>query len=169
VELNENVCSSANRRYGISSREPHNPMTAMTGLAALSPLDAIAVPSHIESTTLEVVMAKIRQHVERLMESLDGMHKKVVDASGKARAKGRARSMKHRMAQFDIGDFVLYANAKEKSKHKPKVRWEGPAQVVDTVSNWIFKIKNLVTGDVSEMHANRLKLYADADLRVDET
>ncbi|KAF4141687.1 hypothetical protein GN958_ATG08932 [Phytophthora infestans] len=72
------------------------------------------------------------------------------------------------MAQFDVGDFVLYANVWQHTGSKLRVKWCGPARVVDTVSNWIFKIQNLITGQCKEAHASRLKFYADSSLDVSE-
>ncbi|KAF4132616.1 Chromo (CHRromatin Organization MOdifier) domain [Phytophthora infestans] len=72
------------------------------------------------------------------------------------------------MAQFDIGDFVLYADVWQHTRSKLRVKWCGPAQVVGTVSNWVFEIQNLVTGQRKEAHASRLKFYADSSLNVNE-
>lgn len=36
-----------------------------------------------------------------------------------------------------------------------------------TTSNWIFTIRDIVTDDVRDCHASRLKSFADRELRVD--
>lgn len=72
------------------------------------------------------------------------------------------------MVQFAIGDFVLYADVCASTRTKLSVRWCGPARVVGTVSNWIFTIEHLVTGEHREAHGSRLKFYADASLAVSE-
>ncbi|KAE9350482.1 hypothetical protein PF008_g6425 [Phytophthora fragariae] len=99
------------------------------------------------------------------------MHKRSALVNAATRAAGR----KHRatkkgtsMAQFDIGDYVLYADVWQHVRGKLRVKWCGPAQVVATTSNWIFEIRNLVTGQRKEAHASRLKFYADASLNVTE-
>ncbi|KAE9265120.1 hypothetical protein PR003_g32556, partial [Phytophthora rubi] len=99
------------------------------------------------------------------------MHKRSAVVNAATRAAGR----KHRatkkgtsMAQFDIGDYVLYADVWQHVRGKLRVKWCGPAQVVSTTSNWIFEIQNLVTGQRKEAHASRLKFYADASLNVTE-
>lgn len=58
------------------------------------------------------------------------------------------------MAQFDVGDFVLYADVWQHTREKLEVKWCGPAQVTNTVSNWIFEIQNLVTGTRKESYAS---------------
>ncbi|KAG3114662.1 hypothetical protein PI124_g3774 [Phytophthora idaei] len=72
------------------------------------------------------------------------------------------------MAQFDIGDYVLYADVWQHTRSKLRVKWCEPAQVAATVSNWIFEIQNLITGQRKEAHASRLKFYADASLNINE-
>ncbi|EGZ17875.1 hypothetical protein PHYSODRAFT_498900 [Phytophthora sojae] len=72
------------------------------------------------------------------------------------------------MAQFDLGDFVLYADVWQHTRSKLSVKWCGPARVLSTVSNWIFEIENPITGQKKEVHASRLKFYADASLNVTE-
>eukprot|EP00644_Phytophthora_capsici_P005002 jgi/Phyca11/96735/e_gw1.1.633.1 len=72
------------------------------------------------------------------------------------------------MAQFAIGDFVLYADVWSHRRSKLRVKWCGPARVVDTSSNWVFTVENLLTGETKEAHATRLKFYADSSLGVTE-
>eukprot|EP00644_Phytophthora_capsici_P008513 jgi/Phyca11/16446/fgenesh1_pg.PHYCAscaffold_20_\ len=59
---------------------------------------------------------------------------------------------------FDIGDYVLYADVWQHTR----------TQVTATISNWIFEIQNLITGQRKEAHASRLKFYADESLEVNE-
>ena len=72
------------------------------------------------------------------------------------------------MAQFDVGDFVLYADVWPATNTKLRVRWYAPVEVVGTSSNWIFKIRNQITGETREAHASRLKFYCDSSLQVTE-
>ncbi|KAE9339584.1 hypothetical protein PF008_g11502 [Phytophthora fragariae] len=72
------------------------------------------------------------------------------------------------MAQFAIGDYVLYADVWNHRRSKLRVKWCGPARVVDTSSNWVFTIENLLTGESRVAHASRLNFYADSDLGVTE-
>ncbi|OWY95775.1 hypothetical protein PHMEG_00034139 [Phytophthora megakarya] len=99
------------------------------------------------------------------------MHKRSSKVNATVRAAARANRGNKKgatMAQFDTGDFVLYADVWQHTRSKLRVKWCGPAQVVDTVSNWIFVIQNLVTGQKKEVHASRLKFYADDTLNVSE-
>ncbi|ETV75857.1 hypothetical protein H257_09832 [Aphanomyces astaci] len=55
-----------------------------------------------------------------------------------------------RMAQFVVGDYVLYQDA-----------W---AYLLG--KNWVYDVENQLTHDVRPIHASRLKFYADCDLDV---
>ncbi|KAF4027450.1 hypothetical protein GN244_ATG20938 [Phytophthora infestans] len=72
------------------------------------------------------------------------------------------------VAQFDTGDYVLYADVWQHTRSQLRVNWCRPAQVTGTVSNWIFVIENLITGQGREAHASRLKVYADSSLNVSD-
>ncbi|GMF13784.1 unnamed protein product [Phytophthora lilii] len=99
------------------------------------------------------------------------MHKRTVTINSAVRAAGRKGHDKKQgttMAQFDIGDFVLYADVWQHTRSKLRVNWCGPAQVVATTSNWIFEVRNLVTGQQKEVHTSRLKFYSDSSLDVSE-
>ncbi|KAK1945593.1 Pro-Pol polyprotein [Phytophthora citrophthora] len=147
------------------------PVTAMTGLHAMSPSDHIAIPGPVEMATLSDIQTAQRANVVRLQRALEIMHKHTTAINSAVRAGGRKGHDKKKgtkMAQFDIGDFVLYADVWNHTRSKLRVNWCGPAQVMATVSNWIFEIRNLVTGQQKEVHASRLKFYSDSSLDVSE-
>lgn len=146
------------------------PVTVMTGLPAMPPLDAIVLPTPLQPTTLSALEALRQKAFEDLRVALDDMHRMVSAASSAARSKGRKSHRKAGIvvAQYDVGDYVLYANVWAHTRAKLSVKWCGPAQVVEATSAWIFTVKNLVTGDLRDVHASRLKFYRDSSLDVSE-
>jgi hypothetical protein len=146
------------------------PITVMTGIKPMSTLQTIAIPTDInpQYITLEELLDLQREARESASIALDNMHKKVKAAADNTRERARISSQRFEMTQYAIGDFVLYALVKNKQKNKLQVRWNGPAEVVDAVSQWIFKIRDLVTGDIRECHASRMKFYSDSSLHVSE-
>ncbi|KAG3098432.1 hypothetical protein PI125_g15327 [Phytophthora idaei] len=147
------------------------PITAMTGLPAMKHSDTIFVPGPIETATLDTIQTTQRQNVKRVQQALVVMRRRMSQVNNAVRATGRQAHNKKKgttMAQFDIGDFVLYADVWQHTRGKLRVKWCGPAQVVSTVSNWMFEIENLVTGQRKEAHSIRLKFYADNSLDVNE-
>ncbi|ETP42482.1 hypothetical protein F442_10604 [Phytophthora nicotianae P10297] len=96
------------------------------------------------SRTEQVIeLGNISDHLERLRKSLHAMHREVTDAKERKQLQDM-RAHKGAPANFDIGDFVT-----EALPHP-------------------FRIENLVTGRTYEVHASRLKFYADADLNTNE-
>ncbi|TYZ67795.1 hypothetical protein PybrP1_012415 [[Pythium] brassicae (nom. inval.)] len=143
----------------------------MTGIKAMSPLDALFVPGQKQVATLNEVVESQRAAFDKLQQSIEKMHKSMAQSSKSARARGRARKNEKKgtaMAQFEISDYVLYADVKARSTTKLSVRWCGPAQVIGNTSNWVFDIRHLLTDETRECHASRLKLYADNALDVSE-
>lgn len=136
----------------------------------MSLVDATALSVLLEPTTLSNLTATREATFASLREALDNMHKSVGQASRAARAKGRKNYHKAGMivAQYDVGDYVLYVDVWAHTRAKLSVKWCGPAQVVNAVSAWIFTVKNLITGDLREVHASRLKFYSDDILDVTE-
>nr|CCA27770.1 AlNc14C671G12385 [Albugo laibachii Nc14] len=96
------------------------------------------------------------------------MHKDAAHRNKSKREQSNRSFTEARMAQFELGDFVLYANVIAPSRGKLKVTWCGPAEVSGTTSKWIFTIRNLATGDEREAHSSRLRFYADQSLQVTE-
>ncbi|ETV73878.1 hypothetical protein H257_11536 [Aphanomyces astaci] len=70
------------------------------------------------------------------------------------------------MAQFVVGDYVLYQAVWAHLRQKLRTKWCGPAVVTKVASNWVYDIENLLTHDFRRVHASRLKFYADCDLDV---
>ncbi|ETV92806.1 hypothetical protein H310_13019 [Aphanomyces invadans] len=115
------------------------PITAMTGIRAMSPLDLICVDGPIQSTTLEDLWSVRHDEVKAMAKALDIMHEQVASKS-----------------------------AKKRDRRATNVTWRGPAQVVRVISDWIYEIQNLITGVAREAHSSRLKFYADDSLDVSE-
>nr|CCA19387.1 AlNc14C70G4828 [Albugo laibachii Nc14] len=70
------------------------------------------------------------------------------------------------MALFSPGDFVIYADEWAQADRKLKKQWNGPAQVENTISKWIFELCHLLAGATKEVHASRLRIYAEKELQV---
>ncbi|ETV80476.1 hypothetical protein H257_06747 [Aphanomyces astaci] len=109
------------------------PIIAMTGIRAMSPLDRIPIPAATKVTTLHDLLSWRNDDMAAMATALDKMHATVLDAATRKRKKNRERRSKKKvaeMAQFDVGDFVLYIDVWPISHSKLSVTWRGPAQVV---------------------------------------
>ncbi|KAF4140358.1 hypothetical protein GN958_ATG10522 [Phytophthora infestans] len=147
------------------------PIATMTGLPAMSPTDHLAFPGPTEMAIRESIQASKQDHVKNLRKVLDEMHRCTNQVNREVRAGARMSHNKKlgaAVAQFDIGDYVLYADVWQHTRSQLRVSWCRPAQVTGTVSNWIFVIENLITGQGREAHASRLKVYADSSLNVSD-
>ncbi|KAG3184816.1 hypothetical protein PC128_g13605 [Phytophthora cactorum] len=70
------------------------------------------------------------------------------------------------MVNTNIVHYVLRSRVDEKVQIKLLVAWVRLYAVIAALPYTVFKLKHLVTGDDLEVHASRLKLFADKDLDV---
>ncbi|KAF4140825.1 Chromo (CHRromatin Organization MOdifier) domain [Phytophthora infestans] len=98
----------------------------MTGIPAMNPAEPIVTPIGVEPATIEDIKEIRGVNFKKSKEALEKMHKNVAEARNLARKNGRKKAAK---------------------------RGCGPARVVDTSSNWIFVVENLLTGERREAHA----------------
>ncbi|KAG2875095.1 hypothetical protein PC117_g27471 [Phytophthora cactorum] len=80
-----------------------------------------------------------------LRRSLHGMHKKVQDEKEHRRVQDMA-AHKGSMANFDVGDFVLWSRIDQRlSDNKLLEQWVGPFKVIEAKPH-SFVIQHLISG-----------------------
>ncbi|KAE9276605.1 hypothetical protein PR003_g29016 [Phytophthora rubi] len=95
------------------------------------------------------------------------MHKVMDDQKLKQRLLNKKRQRGENLVNFAVGDYVLRSRIDEKKGSKLLVTWVGPYRVV-RADPYSFCIQHLVTGAEMDVHASRLKFYADDSLEVNE-
>ncbi|POM60589.1 hypothetical protein PHPALM_30530 [Phytophthora palmivora] len=118
-----------------------------------SALNAIAVHAGSERAGRVIDLRDIGGFVDRLCSSLHDIHWDVADAKERQRLRDMA-AHKGTPVNFDVGDFP---------NNKLLDHWVGPFKVVAALAH-SFKVEHLVTGRKYDVHASRLKFYADAVL-----
>jgi hypothetical protein len=69
---------------------------------------------------------------------------------------------------FDVGDYLLVAVPKAKRRGKLEAIWKGPYRVTSIIDPRVYEVEHLVTKDKKEVHAIRLRYFADSKLEVTE-
>ncbi|GMF41585.1 unnamed protein product [Phytophthora fragariaefolia] len=147
----------------VHSLADRSPVEVFTALPASSVLDAIVVPATGERCERMVELNDIGEQVDRLRSSLHAMHQEVADVKERQRLRDMA-AHNGNPANFDVGDFVLWSRIDRRlPNHKLLGHWVGPFKVVAALPH-SFEIEHLVTERKYEVHASRLKFYADSDL-----
>jgi hypothetical protein len=95
------------------------------------------------------------------------MHQVVEDQRLKQRLLSKKRERGENMVNFAEGDYVLRSRVDEKNSNKLLVTWVGPYRVVRADAH-SFRIEHVITGAELDVHASRLKFYADFSLEVTE-
>lgn len=70
------------------------------------------------------------------------------------------------ICNFHLGDFVLWSRVDNRlADNKLMVRWVGPFRVTEVLP-YSYMIEHLLRGETYEVHASRLKFYADSSIDV---
>lgn len=85
----------------------------------------------------------------------------------KQRLLNKKRERGDNLVNFSVGDFVLRSRVDEKRGNKLLVVWVGPYRVIRADPH-SFIIQHLVTDHELDIHASRLKFYADDSSDVTE-
>ncbi|GMF30971.1 unnamed protein product [Phytophthora fragariaefolia] len=146
-----------------------SPMEVFTGLSR-EPIMNVVVKPREGAATPEVVQRdnlNCEEKLEALRRSLAALHEDVVDEKERRRLRQQA-AKKGKTCTFSVGDFVLWSRADPRmTGSKLMVRWVGPFKVVEELPT-SFLIEHLLTGEKFDVHAIRLKHYADNMLEVTE-
>ena len=138
------------------------PIKAFLALDATPPLSAFKHPVLHRSVEYAWVLRERLDHMTLLGQSLDEMHRTVNEHSAAKRAAARGKRSKKsgvQFTRFSVGDFFLVGSVLQ---HPPKLalRWKGPYEVVQVVSDYVMDVAQLVPPHaVSRHQASRLKMY----------
>ncbi|CEO94609.1 hypothetical protein PBRA_000394 [Plasmodiophora brassicae] len=138
-----------------------------TGLPPSTPISIIFNKRIDAVIDVPLTPDRLKEMTTELIDSLEDMHKAVARTRThlrdlKQRARRRRRNV--REINFTTGDYVLVANHGKHSKSE--YNWTGPAQIIDTINDWVYRVRDLLTDRISDVHAQRLMFYADAHLNV---
>jgi hypothetical protein len=141
------------------------PIQVAMGREPTPPIKEIFNPSTQTFTTVAIDSERLQEHFQQLRNELAQMHKNVVVQSKKNHERNQRKY--NVIANFDIGDFVLWSRVDSTTRfEKLQFIWRGPFQVVDTISDQVFRIEHLTSKKQSIVHASRLKFYHDRSLNV---
>ncbi|OWZ03352.1 LOW QUALITY PROTEIN: hypothetical protein PHMEG_00024933 [Phytophthora megakarya] len=149
------------------------PVETFTGLPCPSPLETIFLNNdpHDQQKQRQI---SLREECEALEQQLHGhrssveeMHRQMENSQMKQTLLNKKQRRGERLVNFTVGDYVLRSRFDEKVGNKLLVTWIGPF-VITRADYHSFRVKNLITGAESDVHASRLKFYADKELQVTE-
>jgi transposase InsO family protein len=155
--------------HTVTDSRPIAPVTAFTGLHPSSPLDAIRIPRLDSLVPTPISSAELHSRIDSLRESLNSIHRSIV--SNRNRRRDYSNCNRQSLPNFITGDFVIVAvpvSANTSYRHKLQVRWTGPFRIVDCLSDYVYLVEDLITGERKESHVQRLRFYADSSLNVTE-
>ena len=101
------------------------------------------------------------------MDAQERRREEVVDLVRKNRARMRDVKKKGVLPDFAVGDYVLVARVRQPGI-RPKLinTWTGPWRVVSKTGGHAYRVKDIATGRLREVHIAQMQPYADASLTV---
>ena len=101
-----------------------------------------------------------------LKKSIVEMEKNALDKKSKRQAQNN-KGREFLDFPFEIGDYVIWSSVDRKGPGgKLYGTWKGPYQIVDSKSDKVFYLRNLVTSKLIEAHTSRMEFYSDAMMEV---
>ena len=148
-----------------------SPMQSFMGMEETNPL-VIAV-SHNDAdktsqTLIDVDPQLLSKSTEELRAAIDAFHE-IISSTEEGRTTARDVANQKRLAypEFIPGDYVMITDV-TKTRWKLQAVKRGPYLVVDSVSDWVYRVKDIISGKEKELHAERLEFYDDKNLLVTE-
>lgn len=145
------------------------PAEVFTGFKRAAIVNVVAVPRGANQIPLVVERSvdKFESELNNLRASLHEVRAEIADKK-KQRQLMQSAARHGQTVTFTTGDFMLWSRADSRMQgQKLMVRWVGPFRVVDALST-SFMIEHLLTKERYDVHAIRLKHYADSMLDVIE-
>jgi Chromo (CHRromatin Organisation MOdifier) domain len=158
--LNNSLSTRLNKR---------TPMQVFTGHAENTPLALMLEDNVPVNVPLDFIKAQKLMEVEKLSKAMTEIHAQVAEKATRDR---NAAIQKHndkthvRSPNFQVGDYVLFAEHRKSGVSKLQVKWKGPRRVASVESDYVFDIENLLTKELKATHATRLRFYEDKNLNV---
>jgi transposase InsO family protein len=138
-----------------------SPFTIFTGRKPGSPLMTIFDKNTATVNTVAPTSLTLQTHTAKLQQALHDLHQRVTKHPRRKQTKRNGETA----IDFDIGDYVLTTQPRT-TRDKTVPIWNGPVLVVGTVNDRVFKIRDLLTGEIRERHADQLRRYADKNLTI---
>ena len=147
-------------------RGNRSPFEIMFGEQPPHPLDAVlGVDFGLDEEDDGITPSEaVAQHCTGLSEALEAMIPAVQAAQDRRHQHNATRAENRPPPDFELGDFVLVLA--QGRRHKLQMRWLGPRRVVDTVSEFVYVVEDILTQKRTCVHVSRLKRYADGDLNI---
>ena len=150
-----------------------SPLTVMTGLPADTPLASITTSQDEQPRAVDVsgLKALQRRAIDGALSALGAMHKEVKEkqtAARQSKIDAHNKRTHVRPCNFGVGDYVLRGVRAGQHRSKLALRWTGPYRVVKVLSDFVFVLEHLLSGEKAEVHGTRIILFRNSSFEVTE-
>lgn len=103
------------------------------------------------------------------LQALEGMHKEVSEKASLSRQRTIDRHNARvgvRPCDFRTGEFVLRGVFPRRQHPKLALRWIGPYRIIQVLSDFVYVLQHVVSGDKHETHGSRIQFFRNSDFEV---
>ncbi|POM74202.1 Hypothetical protein PHPALM_8882 [Phytophthora palmivora] len=143
----------------VASLANQAPVEVFMGLPCPTQAYVLCLPSQ-QPREVSISSVNIEQSQTQLRCSIENMLRDVVDIREKITLLNKRKYRGAEEVNFSVGDYM-------RGHNKLLVTWIGP-YLVTRADSHTFRVRHLVTCSEQDVHASRLKFYADSDLEVTE-
>ena len=140
------------------------PITAFTGRPPFNPVSVFLCSSDCQPITRAEEQLESSLNVDQLVQFMEELHPRVFEHTQASRDRMRQTRARGQLANFMEGDYVLVAREDFHEGEKLCLRWRVPRRVIKALSDYVYRVEDLRTGNYDDVHASRLKFNHDADL-----
>ena len=141
------------------------PIEVHTGRAPQGKLDLFLRPGRERLQKLD--LSRVEDLANHLREYSEKLLPDVRDHLREARRKDNAvRNKSRNSVVFEVGDYVLYR--RNTAKTGRPAQWVGPAQVIQVISRSRYLIRDILTGEMKQIHASRIVPCPKGSMRLSE-
>jgi hypothetical protein len=138
------------------------PVTAFMGTQPTTIMSAIYKRKERKWVEVEDVIEKVRRVSEALEEGR-------AQAGQQVRQKrGVSDGSEEVDIGVNVGDYVLTTRLEARQKSKAEAIWEGPARVIARPSAMVYRVKDVASERVQDLHARFIKRIGGSDMVVSE-
>ena len=109
----------------------------------------------------------LQTKVQSVVAAQSQLHKDVSDKVQADHGKQRATKSRGNLPIFFVGNYVSVARVRHSgSAPELLVTWTGPWRVVVAQRLHVYGVQNIVSGEIRDVHVDRMRSYADVALRI---
>ena len=119
-----------------------------------------------ETITNQQFIEQFEVKIQHIHNSMLEINKQVQNARDKRSKENQKQLQNNKLLELNIGDYVLMSKNDRYIINKLIWKWCGPMMVKEKLSDYVYRVIDIVSKDEFDAHIERLQFYNDSNLDV---